>query len=164
MPIAYTRSLERSKTGALAVSLEPKRELFLTRNLPDPRTTRRRRQIFHIAGYDPVSVSDHHLRFIRQLAIFKKTWAVEASASALESSTSNPNWSVTTEGPNWRTETNVELLAWDDLVNADAKGSRIVRLLRALNVYGNLIWTGTLLRYAMANQRYFLFTVVPLVE
>jgi hypothetical protein len=136
----------------------------LTGNLPDSRTTRRRRQIFHIAGYDPVSVSDQHRRFVRQLSIFKKTWAVEASASALERSTSNPNWSVTTEGPNWRTESNVELLAWDDLVNADAKGSRIVRLLRALNVYGNLIWTGTLLRYAMANQRYFLFTIVPLVE
>ena len=111
-----------------------------------------------------MSVSDHHLRFVRQLSIFKKTWAVEASASALEGSTSNPNWSVTTEGPNWCTESNVELLAWDDLVNADAKGSRIVRLLRALNVYANLIWTGTLLRYAMANQRYFLFTIVPLVE
>ena len=136
----------------------------MTENLPDLRTTRRRRKIFHIAGYDPVSVSDQHLRFVRQLSIFKKTWAVEASTFALESSTSNPNWSVTSEGPNWCTETNVELLAWDDLVNADAKGSRIIRLLRALNVYGNLIWTGTLLRYAMANQRYFLFTIVPLVE
>ena len=136
----------------------------MTGNPPDSRTIRRRRQIFHIAGYDPVSASDQHQRFVRQLSIFKKTWAVEASASALERSTSNPNWSVTTEGPNWCTESNVELLAWDDLVNADAKGSRIVRLLRALNVYGNLIWTGTLLRYAIANQRYFLFTIVPLVE
>jgi hypothetical protein len=156
--------LELSKAGGLASSLEPKRELFLTGNLPDLRTTRRRRQIFHIAGYDPVSVSDHHRRFVRQLAIFKKAWGVEASVSALERPTSNPNWSVTTEGPNWSTESNVELLAWDDLVNADAKGSRIVRLLRALNVYANLIWTGTLLRYAMANQRYFLFTIVPLLE
>jgi len=68
-----------------------------------------------------VSVSDHHRRFVRQLAIFKKTWAVAASASALEGSTSNPNWNVTTEGPNWCTEANVELLAWDDLVNAGAK-------------------------------------------
>jgi len=156
--------LGRSKASGLAVWLEPKRELFLTGHRPDPRTTRRRRQVFHIAGYDPVSVSDHHRRFVRQLAIFKKTWAVAASASALEGSTSNPNWNVTTEGPNWCTEANVELLAWDDLVNADAKGSRIVRLLRALNAYANLIWTGTLLRYAMANQRYFLFTIVPLVE
>jgi len=136
----------------------------LTGNLPDLRTTRRRRQIFHIAGYDPVSVGDHHRRFVRQLAIFNKAWAVEASASALEGAASNPNWSVTTEGPNWSTESNVELLAWDDLVNADARGSRIVRLLRALNAYANLIWTGTLLRYAMANQRYFLFTIVPLLE
>jgi hypothetical protein len=136
----------------------------LTGHPPDSRTTRRRRQIFHIAGYDPVSVSDHHRRFVRQLGIFKNTWAVKAAASALERPTSNPNWSVTTEGPNWCAESNVELLAWDDLVNADAKGSRFVRLLRTLNVYANLIWTGTLVRYAMANQRYFLFTIVPLVE
>jgi len=33
-----------------------------------------------------------------------------------------------------------------------------------LHGYANLIWTGTLFRYARANQRYFLFAIVPLVE
>jgi hypothetical protein len=138
--------------------------VVLTGNAPDFRKSRRRRKVFHIAGYDPISVSDQYRRFVRQLSIFENTWAVEASASALETSRSNPNWSVTTYGPNWCTESNVELLGWDDLVNADAKGSRIVRLFRTLHVYANLIWTGTLFRYARANQRYFLFAIVPLVE
>src|SRR4051794_15192582 len=88
----------------------------------------------------PESFSHRRVRsHIRQRSIpslceatvhLENTWAVEASASALETSRSNPNWSVTTYGPNWCTESNVELLGWDDLVNADAKGSRIVRLFR----------------------------------
>ena len=58
----------------------------------------------------------------------------------------------------------VELLPWDDLVNNDAAGSRVVRLLRGLIAYLNLIWTGTLFRYAIANQRYLLFALAPLAE
>jgi hypothetical protein len=131
----------------------------------------RRRHVFHIAGYDPVSASDQHRRFLRQLAIFKETWAVEASASGLENGTPGPksgipgpSWSVTTEAAGWRVESVVELMSWDDLVIKDAGGSRIVRLLRALGAYGNLMWTGTLFRYAIANQRYFLFALAPLAE
>src|SRR6476620_10787267 len=124
----------------------------------------RRRHVFHIAGYDPVSASDQHRRFVRQLAIFKQTWAVEASVSGLEGGAPGPSWRVTTEAAGWHVESVVELLSWDDLVIKDAGGSRIVRLLRALGAYGNLIRTGTLFRYAIANQRYFLFAVAPLAE
>lgn len=125
---------------------------------------RRRRHVFHIAGYDPVSAEQQHRRFVRQLAIFRQTWDVQASASELGNTNSNPSWSVTAAGPNWSTDAAVELLPWDDLVNKDAEGSRVVRLLRAFAAYANLIWTGTLFRYALANQRYFLFAIVPLAE
>jgi hypothetical protein len=124
----------------------------------------RTRHVFHIAGYDPVSARNQHQRFLRQLTIFKRTWNVAASATDLENQTSMPNWRVTAEGPNWQVESSVELLAWDDLVNKDAGASRIVRLLRALIVYSNLLLTGTLLRYAIASPRYFLFAMAPLIE
>jgi hypothetical protein len=136
----------------------------LTEKSPDLHLARRRRHVFYIAGYDPISAQDQHRRFLRQLAIFQKTWNVQASASGLESPASEPYWSVTTAGPNWRAETVVELLAWDDLVTSDAAGSRLVRLLRSILAYGNLIFTGTLFRYAIANQRYLLFALAPLAE
>jgi hypothetical protein len=131
---------------------------------PDSSMIRRRRHVFHIAGYDPVSAQQQHRRFGRQLAIFKQTWDIQAAASELGQTNSNPSWSATAAGPNWEAEAVVELLAWDDLVIKDAAGSRIVRLLRALVAYANLLRTGTLFRYAAANQRYFLFAIVPLVE
>lgn len=135
----------------------------MTETSPDSHVVRRR-HVFYVAGYDPVSAQDQHRRFVRQLGIFKQTWNVHASASGLENPISNPCWSTTAEGPNWRTESVVELLPWDDLVNNDAAGSRVVRLLRGLIAYLNLIWTGTLFRYAIANQRYLLFALAPLAE
>jgi hypothetical protein len=124
----------------------------------------RHRHVLHIAGYDPASAHDHHRRFLRQIAIFKQTWNVQASATDLASTGLSSTWSVTAKGPNWQTETVVELLTWDDLIASAARGSRVVRLLRALVTYLNLIWTGTLFRYAIANQRYFIFALAPLAE
>ncbi len=124
----------------------------------------RRRHVFHIAGYDPVSPLEYYRRFVRQLQIFARTWSVQAEASDLETGASNPSWSVRTTGPNWQVDTTFELFAWDDLVNKDAGGSRIVRLLRASSTYLNLLFTGTLLRYALANARYFMFAIVPLLQ
>lgn len=120
-----------------------------------------RRHVFHIAGYDPISASDQHRRFQRQLTIFEKTWNVEAVARDLESESSSPRWHITSKGPNWQVESTVELLAWDDIITQIACGGRLQRLLRSLVSLANLIWTGTLLRYAIANQRYFLFAIAP---
>jgi pimeloyl-ACP methyl ester carboxylesterase len=123
-----------------------------------------RRHVFHIAGYDPVSPDQYYRRFLRQLQIFTQTWSVEAEASELVIGPSNPSWTVRTEGPNWQVNTVFELFAWDDLVNKDAAGSRIVRLLRAGATYLNLLFTGTLFRYAFANTRYFAFAIVPVLQ
>jgi hypothetical protein len=123
-----------------------------------------RRHVFHIAGYDPVSPHQYYRRFVRQLQIFEQTWKVQAGASDLAIGTSSPSWTVRTTGPNWQVDTVYELFAWDDLVNKDAAGSRVVRLLRAAGTYLNLLFTRTLLRYAFANARYFVFAIVPLLQ
>jgi hypothetical protein len=123
-----------------------------------------RRQVFHIAGYDPVSPEQYYRRFLRQLQIFRQTWNVQAEASELASGTPIPRWSVRTTGPDWQVDTSFELFAWDDLVNQDAAGSRLNRLRRAGATYLNLLISGTLLRYAFANTRYFAFAIVPVLQ
>jgi pimeloyl-ACP methyl ester carboxylesterase len=123
-----------------------------------------RRHVFHIGGYDPVSPVEYHQRFLRQLDIFRLTWGLQAIGSSLDMSTPYPSWSVATSAPGWQTQSVVELLAWDDLVKKDLDGPRLVRLVRAVGAYLNLLVTGTLVRYGLANGRYFLFTIVPMLQ
>jgi hypothetical protein len=106
-----------------------------------------------------------HRRFLRQLDIFKRTWPIHAVASGIERTTSGfPTWHLEAEGPDWQTHTTFELLAWDDLISKDQAGSRVVRLVRAITAYLELLFTGTLLRYVKANSRYFLFALTPILE
>jgi hypothetical protein len=123
-----------------------------------------RRHVFHVPGYDSVSSQTHYLRFARQLEIFAKTWNVQSTISDLDFANGFPRWRVSTAAANWKTDSEFELLAWDDLIAAESRKLNIIRVARAIVAYANLIWTGTLLRYAFANTRYFLFAIVPLLE
>ena len=123
-----------------------------------------RRHVFHIAGYDPVQPQDQYRRFARQLEIFKRTWNVEATMSEPSERSGYPSWTVNTRGPNWATHAIYELLPWEDIVHKDARGSELWRLFRAAETYLNLLVTGTIFRYVMANTRYFIFTLFPLLQ
>ena len=89
--------------------------------------TQRRRHVFHIPGYDPVSPQDFQARFIRQLGFFRRTWNVEADVSDAKAAAGFATWTVETSGPNWRAVTEFELLAWDDLIERDAARSQLTR-------------------------------------
>jgi hypothetical protein len=120
-----------------------------------------RRHVFHIAGYDPASPGQFYQRFSRQFEIFKRTWNVDGTLSAMDTASPFPRWTLSTQGANWTCEATLELLAWDDLIARDAKRTLPVRLARTTVTYLNLLVTGTLWRYLLANARYFAFSVVP---
>jgi pimeloyl-ACP methyl ester carboxylesterase len=120
--------------------------------------------VFHIPGYDPVSPQEFQNRFIRQLGYFKRTWDIEAEAVVAKAAAGFPAWKVEASGPNWRAVTDFELLAWDDLIQQDSERSQLSRLGRSVRSYADLIATGTLLRYASANRRYFGFSILPLLH
>jgi hypothetical protein len=123
-----------------------------------------RRHVLHVPGYDPVPARDHFRRFKRQLEIFQQTWRVQSTISEFDGSGAFPRWRVNTKGAEWETDTEVEFLAWDDIVAAESRKTNLTRIPRALAAYSNLLLTGTLIRYARANTRYFLFAIVPLLE
>jgi hypothetical protein len=124
----------------------------------------RRRQVFHIAGYDPVTPEHYYQRFIKQAEIFKRTWGVQVTISAVDNSAETSAWTVNTSGQNWRVQTDYELWSWDDIVNANAQRSDFARLPNAAGVYVDLLISGTLLKYLKANLRYFSFAIVPPLE
>lgn len=121
----------------------------------------RKRHVFHIAGYDPASPDQFYRRFSRQFDIFKRTWNVDGTLSARDAASLFPRWSISTRGANWTSETTFELLDWDDLISRDSRRTLAVRLARTAVTYLDLLFTGTLWRYLLANARYFAFSVVP---
>jgi hypothetical protein len=54
-----------------------------------------------------------------------------------------------------------ELLAWDDIIELEAKRSQLARLGRAVLSYTDLIVTGTIFRCPSANLRDFGFSIQP---
>ena len=120
-----------------------------------------KRHVFHIAGYDPASPDQFYRRFSRQFEIFKRTWNVDGALSAPDAASSFPRWSISTRGANWTSETTFELLDWNDLISRESRCTLAVRLVRTASTYLNLLFTGTLWRYLLANARYFAFSVVP---
>lgn len=124
----------------------------------------RRRHVYHIAGYDPIDAGAQYRRFTRQLAVFQRTWNVDATLSDLEQSSTQSRawWTVRARAANWQVEATHEVLLWDDIVRGDFTRSLPVRLLNAARAYLDFIVTGTMFRYIMANQRYAIFFLFPI--
>src|SRR6266566_2012237 len=97
----------------------------------------RRRQVYHVAGYDPIDAGAQYRRFARQLEVFRRTWKVEAVH---------------------------EILMWDDIVRGDFTRPLPLRLFKALRAYLDFIVTGTMFRYIVANQRYAIFFLFPILS
>ncbi len=124
-----------------------------------------RRHVYHLAGYDPIDAEAQHRRFGRQLDIFRRTWNVLTSLSPLEQPDGRhtARWTVNAQGPDWQVEAVHEVWRWDDIVRADFLRRLPVRLGKAAIAYADFIATGTMFRYVMANQRYAIFFLFPLL-
>ena len=124
-----------------------------------------RRHVYHLAGYDPIDAAALYRRFTRQLDIFRRTWNVNASLSPLERPADRPSasWAVKATAADWQVEAVHEIWLWDDIVHGDAARPLPVRLYKAAVTYLDFIATGTMFRYVMANQRYAIFFLFPLL-
>jgi hypothetical protein len=92
---------------------------------------RKRRHVYHLAGYDPIDCDAQYRRFARQLDRFKRTWPVQASMSELvrSSEQSRAWWTVQAHADDWQVETVHEVLLWDDIVRVPILRARCCRAL-----------------------------------
>jgi len=125
----------------------------------------RRRLTFLLTGYEPLPPAAHHHRFAREIKRFETTWSLKATVGGLSETPGRPvaTWPVTLAGPDITVETEVRLLRWDDIVAEDMDMPLWQRLPRYLLAAGDIIATGTFLRYVSAYWRYGLFAAYPLV-
>lgn len=122
----------------------------------------RRRHVFHVGGYDPITPEQQVERLRRSLLSFDKIWGVSSRLSAISSTSAiDASCSVEAWGPNWKTEVTYEMLRWDDLIRCDSKVGLGPRLVQSVKALFDFIITGTLFRYAIASWKYALFFIFP---
>jgi hypothetical protein len=122
-----------------------------------------KRHIFHLAGYDPISVASSHRRFRRELATFARTWGVEAGVGEIERHEDFSCWRATARGRNWAVTSVYEPLDWHDIVRADMERPLRVLLRRGFSAGADFIASGTVGRYFASSLSYALFFFVPFV-
>ncbi|MBB6305871.1 hypothetical protein [Xanthobacter tagetidis] len=123
-----------------------------------------RRHLFLVPGYDPMPVDGHRRIFERELNRFRETWSLEEATCLEDAPRATPTgaaWSIAARGGNWRTGATFELLAWNDLVQADMARSPLSHMGGTLRALADMVTSGTLGRYFRSSPRYgffFLFT------
>lgn len=123
----------------------------------------KRRLVTQIAGYDPVGADGHYRRFVRGVPIFARTWSVSAKVSELQMRNGEASWTVVTEGPNWRVESEYRPMAWDDIVRGDFAAPMLKRLGKFTLALFDIVRTGTVFRYFRANFQYGFFFLFPVI-
>jgi len=125
----------------------------------------RTRRVYLLTGYEPLEPAAHYHRFDREIRRFEKTWSLRATVGPMNVHADRPvaSWPVTLEGPDWRTETDVRLLRWDDVIAEDVARPIWLRLALYGRAAADLCLTGTFFRYVAAYWRYSLFAGYPAV-
>ncbi|MCK0195983.1 alpha/beta fold hydrolase [Ancylobacter sp. 6x-1] len=124
----------------------------------------RRRLVLFLPGHDATDLDYHHGRFAYQAGLCARLWsfAVETSERLDRPGDLSGRWRVWAQGPNWRQETDYEVMHWDDIVHALDARSDVVRLWYGFRALWNFLITGTAWRYMRACIRYGLFFFFPI--
>ncbi|HYF08426.1 MAG TPA: hypothetical protein VD970_12455, partial [Acetobacteraceae bacterium] len=113
----------------------------------------RRRIVLHVPGFEPLTPAQHRGRFARTLAHAAATWRIEADCGDLTAPAGTPVFPARASGPDWRCESEIRLLVWDDLIRAEMDRPLPARLARGGAALGEVLATGTLARYAATHWR-----------
>lgn len=124
----------------------------------------RRRLVLHVPGYEPLSAAAQQRRLARTLARSAANWglAVETGAGVDSSDGVVRAFPARLSGTDWATQTEIRILAWDDLIARDLGVPLPRRILRGGAALARLLADGTLARYGAAHWRYLLFVALPL--
>jgi pimeloyl-ACP methyl ester carboxylesterase len=122
----------------------------------------KRRCVFYIIGYEPLLPARVYQRFVRNLAVFRRTWNAAAHVLPLMSNPEgDARWSVESGGPNWQVQSEIILLDWSDCVTDFAKLTWRQMALGFIALF-NFLYAGSGSGYLRANWRYLLFCFYPI--
>jgi hypothetical protein len=130
---------------------------------PTPLLPVRRRLVLHVPGYEPLSAAAQQRRLARTLDRSAAAWGLEvATGAGIDSSDGVVRaFPARLAGPDWATQAEIRILAWDDLIARDLAVPLPARILRGGAALARLLADGTLARYGAAHWRYLLFVALP---
>ncbi|MBW6400146.1 hypothetical protein KPL78_19965 [Roseomonas sp. HJA6] len=130
-----------------------------------PSLTVRRRLVLHVPGYEPLSGEAQRRRLARTLDRSAAAWGLVASTGPGEVSAGGTvhAFQARLSGPDWATQAEVRILAWDDLIAGDLAKPMPVLIPKGLGALAGLLMDGTLARYRAAHWRYLIFVALPLL-
>ena len=120
-----------------------------------------RRLVYHLVGYDPMSPAEAHGRFVREQTRFAATWGLRAQAGPFEASDDFAVWSAAAGGPDWRVDSEVRFLRWEDVMARVASASTPNRIGRGLLSFADFLIGGALVGYLRHAWRYTFFFLYP---
>jgi hypothetical protein len=121
----------------------------------------RRRLVLHVPGYEPLPPEAQRRRLARAIARTAACWGLRASIGEAAGPEGTAILHARLQGPDWQTEAEIRILAWDDLIARDLAMPLPARIGRGLAVLGRLLADGTLGRYGRAQRRYLAFVALP---
>ena len=123
----------------------------------------RRRLVLFVPGYEPLSAEAHQRRLWRTLEKTAKTWNLESASAIAATTSSTAAFSARLEGADWSVDSEIRVLAWDDLVKRGLAAPLPKRVLLGVLALFTLLLNGTLRRYAAAHWRFMCFAILPIV-
>lgn len=133
--------------------------------ITQPPWTVRRRLVLHVPGYEPLSAEAQRRRLVRTLERSAAAWGLAAGMGPGEVSAGGAvlAFQARLSGPDWTTQAEIRILAWDDLIAADLKRPLPLLIARGLAALALLLADGTLRRYRAVHWRYLIFVALPLL-
>jgi len=117
--------------------------------------------VYYIGGYDPAPPAAVFERFVKELRRFEQTWGARATVSELVVRDDLASWRISASGPNWHTETEMNLVRWDDVISSAGERPAWSRLGPGIVAFGDFLVSGALGAYLRSSWRYAMFFLYP---
>ena len=122
-----------------------------------------RRRVYYIGGYDPAPPAAVFGRFVKELRRFEQTWGASTTVSELGVRDDLATWRISASGPNWHTETEMNLVRWDDVISSAGERPAWSRLAPGIVAFGDFLISGALSAYLRSSWRYAMFFLYPVL-
>lgn len=123
-----------------------------------------KRLVFLFPGFEPLRVEAQVERFQRAAKRSASVWGADLALEPTGSPGTSPfaTFHAALSGPGYRTETDIVVCDWSDLIRAYAARPVVTRFVTGLVALGDFLVTGAVFRYLRTSWRYGFFFAFPL--
>ncbi|HET7848793.1 MAG TPA: hypothetical protein VFL51_07005 [Pseudolabrys sp.] len=125
----------------------------------------RRRLVIYVQGYDPRGLPEYYRMFRRN---YRRSCELYGLSGNVTPAVNDPDrfitdWSIATQGDDWRVDTAYKFLRWQDIIRRDFGRPTWWKVLHMYRTYGASLLSGVTPRIMRAHWRFGLFVLYPMV-